>query len=78
VVVLCVLCAFVVKNPYAVLYCAITLPHRAQYRHNVTHQNGAFSSLRAASLSVAALNMDDTTLSMSSNVIMFIVNFLYL
>jgi hypothetical protein len=33
-----------------------------------------FPSLRAASLSVAALNMDDTTFSMSSNVIIFMIN----
>ncbi len=42
--------------------------------HNVTHQNSPFSSLRAASLSVAGLNMNDTIFSMSSNVIIFIVN----
>ena len=49
------------------------LPPRAHPRHNVIHQNGPFSGPRAAFLSVAALNMDDTTFSMSSNVIIFIV-----
>ncbi len=39
--------------------------------HNVIHQNSPFSSLRAASFSVAGLNMDDNTFSMSSNVIIF-------
>ena len=59
----------------AVLHRAVILPPRAQCRHNVTHQNEPFSSLRAASLSVGALNMDDATFSMSSNVIIFMVNF---
>jgi hypothetical protein len=53
---------------------ARTHPLRALSRHNVTHQNSPFSTLRAASLSVAALNTDDTTISMSSNVIIFMVN----
>ena len=74
--VLCVLRVFVVKNPLsvAVLHLATTLPRHMQCRHNATHQNGPFSSLRAAALSVAALNTDDTTFSMSSNVIIFMVN----
>ncbi len=76
VVVLRVLCASVVKKPLsvAVLHRATPLPPRARCRHNVTHQNGPFSSLLAASHSVAALNRDDTTFSMSSNVIIFMVN----
>jgi hypothetical protein len=59
----------------------VAVPHpaparrgRAHHRHNVIHQNRPFSTLRAFSLSVAGLNMDDTTFSMSSNVIIFMVN----
>jgi hypothetical protein len=51
---------------------------RAHSRHDVTHQNRPFSSLRATSISVAALNVDDTTFSMSSNVIIFMVNLRHL
>ncbi len=46
-------------------------PPRARCRHNVIHQNGPFSGLRPASLSVAGPNLDDITFSMSSNVIIF-------
>jgi hypothetical protein len=49
------------------------VPLRARCRHNVIIQNRPFSRLRAAFLSVAALKRDDTTFSMSLNVIIFIV-----
>ena len=76
----CDLWAFVVKKPFsvAVPHRATILPPRAHRRHNVIRQSRLFSSPRAAALSVAALNMDDTTFSMSSNVIIFIVNLLHL
>jgi hypothetical protein len=51
---------------------------RAHSRHDVTHQNRPFSSPRATSISVAALNVDDSTFSMSSNVIIFMVNLRHL
>jgi hypothetical protein len=41
----------------------------AHSAHNVTHQKRPFSSLRVSSLSVADPNIDDSTFSMSSNVI---------
>ncbi len=61
--VLCVLCASVVKKPFsvAVLHRATALPPRAHRRHNVIHQSGPFSSLRAACPSVAGPNLHDTT-----------------
>jgi hypothetical protein len=46
-------------------------PPRARCNHNVIHQNGPFSGPLPASLSVAGPNLDDTTFSMLSNVIIF-------
>jgi hypothetical protein len=60
----CPICLAVYRFTFAGVRCG----------HNVIHQNSPFSSLRAASLSVAALNMDDSTFSMSSNVIILVVN----
>ena len=84
--VLRVLCAFVVKNPYAIafLYRIHALP--AHYTpapcSNVIHlsrhpghQNRQFSPLPSPSISVGRLSPDAKTISMSSNVIIFIVNF---
>ena len=49
-------------------------PICAHSRHDVNHQKGPFSALRAILLSVGALNLDDNTFSMSLNVIIFMVN----
>jgi hypothetical protein len=49
------------------------VPLRARCRHNVIHQNRPFPGLCASGLSVAGLKRDDTTFSMSSNVIIFMV-----
>jgi hypothetical protein len=60
------------RRERALLACPMCLPDHlfsfpgVRCGHNVIHQNRPFSSLRAASLSVADLNMDDTTFSMSS------------
>jgi hypothetical protein len=65
---------FTVARIFRAFYNPIVWSFHAHCSHNVIHQNRPFSRLHAPSLSVAGLNMDDTTFSMSSNVIIFIVN----